>query len=197
MKKVIIIITIFVALLAMSSAYAAWSDSVSVRVNAENAIILLEYTGRTTNDPITYDQTNGTISLSNPYRTVEEISTHSSGGTSNTVTYTITNNGTVPIVFEGVSLKNGSVAPNLTSFINSMDVTYSYSNGINSGSVTVTDVESTNVHTFSNYQNNVLAANGGQCTMTVTYTRNSINWFFDLFFSATIVREDNLVYSAQ
>jgi len=195
MKKKVIVIAIFAALLAMSSAYAAWSDSVSVGVSADSAIMLLQYTSRSASGSVSYDMSNGAIGSSNPYSTVEETSTHTYGNTSNTVTYTITNNGTVPIVFEGVSLSSGIVSPNWTSMINSMDVTYSYSNGINSGSVTVTDVESTSIHRFSNYQNNVLAANGGQCTMTVTYTRNSINWIIDLFISASITREDNLIYS--
>jgi len=208
MKKTVIVITIFATLLAMSSAYAVWSDSVSVDVGAESAIILLRYTGRTANGSVSYHMTNDTIGPSNPYVTVEETSTHTSMGT-NSVEYTITNNGTIPIVFEGVSLKSGQVSTtwgssNYQDFVNAMDVTYSYTNGSNSGSVDITDIESTAEYRFSNYQNNILAANGGTCTMTVTYERNYISFWIDFwspFFgngaTVTLEREDNLIYTLQ
>lgn len=207
MKKTIIIIIIFVALLTMGSAYASWSDSVSAGVNAESAFVIVRYTGRSLiSGSVSYDMTQGTIGPSNPYVSVEETSTHTSAGT-NTVEYTITNNGSVPIVFEGVSLKYGQVSKSggnasYQQCVDAMDVTYSYTNGSYSGSVDITDIESTSEYRFSDYQNNVIAKNGGTCTMTVTYERNYISFWVDIWdalwgnsTTITLVREDNLLYS--
>ena len=194
MKKVVILVFLAIMLFAMSSAYAAWTDSVSVNVSAESAVILGEYVGRNNPSNVDYVRLNGSdVSLSNPYpsitETVTELYPNNYGSNSvyngmYRVVYTIKNTGTVPIVIEGIDVSGFTVqaysyyAGSLTwdEVMDTASIVYRLQvNGVNDR-VVVNDIESSATVYFSNGNQNLLYP-GDECTLRVKYRRSTTGDF--------------------
>jgi len=214
MKKVVIIIFLAIMIFAMSSAYAAWTDSVSMSVSAESAVILVQYVERDNPSNITYLRQNGSdVSLANPYSSITEDiedwypNIFGNKRTYNRmfrVIYTIQNNGTVPVKIEGINVGGFTVeaysyyASQLT-WQQVMDTAYITYNLKGSGfnqTVTVNDIESSANVDFTSGSDIVLDP-GEQCTLTVKYIRDLTGDFrMDEYTWINILdKTDNIIFS--
>ena len=203
MKKVIIILVLIISLVTISSAYAAWNDSVSTVVTAHSAVTRLNYVGRNNPSGVAYTQQGGAVSTSNPYFDIEEniidLYPNSSSG-DYTVVYTIQNTGTVPVSFDGITVGNtiyySTSYTGNWSFYNQM-ILYSarmqYTLAINSTSYTYTQ---TNIYNHPgefiafDSVDNVLQPDE-TCTLTVRYYRtNSMSSY-----SLSLWKDETINYS--
>lgn len=189
MKKVVIFVALATMIFAMSSAYALWSDNVSVSVSAESAVILVQYVDRDNPSNVTYIRQNGSdVSLTNPYSSITEDiedwypNIYGNKRTYNRmfrVIYTIQNNGTVPVKIDGINVSGFTV--NAYSYYASeltwqqvMDTAYIQYKLKGSGfnqTVTVNDIESSAMVDFTSGSDIVLDP-GEDCTLTVKYIRD-------------------------
>jgi len=180
MKKSVVVIILVVLLSSMSSAYALWTDSVSVDVTATNAIISVGYTQRDAlRRKLQYTvQPSGALSAANPYTSIEEdiieIRYRRTGSTNHIVTYTITNIGEVAARLDGVSVFNKSVDYSSPLYTDTIRIEYIISNTniipAYNQSVTVTDFDAHTGVSFPNSDTNILNV-GESCTVTITYYR--------------------------
>ncbi len=205
MKKTVIIVILFAVLLAMSSAYALWTDSVSLTVSANSAVTRLNYVGRNNPSMIDYTRQGGALSTSNPYFNIQETvySLYPMSSSSNyTLVYTIENTGTVDVNFDGISISNimyGTDAPSNRHqrILKSLRIKYTLYNPNatpQTYTYTVTDIYNHQADgvSFASMLNNYLAP-GETCTLTVEYYRVS-NGSID-FYYLTMQEIDTLVYS--
>ena len=180
MKKSVVIIILVVLLLLMSSAYALWTDTVSVSVTTSNAIISTGYTSRTSNpQKLQYTvQASGALSSTNPYTRIEEtvmdMTYKQNVSSTHSVTYTITNIGEVAATLDGVSVLSKSVDYSSPVYTDTIRIDYTVSNtntipAYNS-TVTVTDFDAHTGVSFPNSSTNILNV-GESCTLTVNYYR--------------------------
>lgn len=189
MKKILIFIALTIMIFAMSSAYALWSDNVSVSVSADSAIMLVQYVERDNPSNITYIRQNGSdVSLANPYSSItEDIEDWYPNifGNKKTyngmfrVIYTIQNNGTVPVHIEGINVSGFTVeaysyyASELTwqQVMDTAYITYKLKGSGFNRTITVNDIESSATVDFTSGSDIVLDP-GEQCTLTVKYIRD-------------------------
>lgn len=188
MKKIIIFIFLAIIIFTMSSAYAAWTDSVDVNVSAESAIMLVQYVSRDNPSNITYLRQNGSdVSTSNPYSSITEdiedwypniFGNKKIYNSMYQVTYTIQNNGTVPVKIEGINVGGFTVeaysyyASQLTwqQVMDTAYITYKLKGSGFNKTVTVNNIESSATVDFSS--SNIVLDPGESCTLTVKYIRN-------------------------
>lgn len=180
MKRKTVIIAILIMLFAMSAAYAAWTDSVSVGVSAENALMIMGITSRSASpsNRMTFTSPDGTPSLTNPVSDYTESITSLKGknnGAGYTVTYTITNIGSTPLSLDGISIEDKNVTfPNANQSSYTATLRVSYTLEIPStgyyDSVLVTDFDNHDSVSFAGGSTNRINVND-YCTLTVFYYR--------------------------
>ncbi|MEX1377179.1 MAG: hypothetical protein AB1Z23_06860 [Eubacteriales bacterium] len=112
-KRNVVIIVLLIALLLMGSAYALWTDSVTVEVTAQSATMDVQIVERTENitppsglSVITYldAPVPATINAANPTSSVTEGIVNFIPGDVVTLTYKIENRGTIDVLLTGVNI---------------------------------------------------------------------------------------------
>ena len=112
-KRNIVVIVLIIALLLMGSAYALWTDSVSVEVTAQSATMDVQIVERTEDvtpptglNVITEIGTPSpaTISSTSPTDSVTESITNFIPGDTVTLTYKIENEGSIDVLLTGVNI---------------------------------------------------------------------------------------------
>lgn len=96
-KRNAIVIVLIIALLLMGSAYALWTDDVSVTVNATSATMEVLITERTVTDTTSTTSKIANVSVAGGVATVTETVTTFVPGETLTLTYKIENMGSIDV----------------------------------------------------------------------------------------------------
>lgn len=112
-KRNIVVAVLVIALLLMGSAYALWTDSVTVQVTAQSATMDVQIVDRTENlvppaglQIVTELGTPSpaTIDAANPTDSVQESITNFIPGDTVTLTYKIVNQGSIDVLLTGINI---------------------------------------------------------------------------------------------
>jgi len=109
-KRNVVVIVLIIALLLMGSAYAAWTDTVSVVVNAESATLNVLITDRVQSATATTSSTgvvHSTVAhdfVAPGQKVVTETVTNFIPGETIEIVYTIENDGTLPVDLTALTL---------------------------------------------------------------------------------------------
>ncbi len=111
-KRNIVVVVLVISLLLMGSAYALWTDSVTVQVTAQSATMDVQIVDRTENVSAAVGSvvtelgtpTPGTIDAANPTESVSESITNFIPGDTVTLEYKIVNKGSIDVLLTGINI---------------------------------------------------------------------------------------------
>lgn len=115
-KRNVVVIVLIIAMLLMGSAYALWTDSVSIDVTAKSASMDVKIVGRTADNTSTSDigqiAAVAAIDPTTGVDTVSEVITRFIPGETMQFVYTIQNKGTINVKLTGFNFADADGASN-------------------------------------------------------------------------------------